>query len=127
MTDEQQSSGSERRLMVRYLGKASTTIIRDTDIMRSGVDAILKDVSPGGIGIVMGTPLQVDESVKVQLVNHVQRFEKQTRGIVRHVTTLDDGTYHIGIQLSLRLTPLDVSLLKMGMPHDDASDSQRWI
>ena len=112
--------------MVRYPAKASTTVIRETDAMRAGLDAVLKDVSPTGIGVVLPIALAVNESVKIRLVNQIQRFERETRGTVRHVTQCDDGAYHIGIELSLRLTPLDVSLLRMGIPRETKAEGPQW-
>ena len=126
MSDRSKRPPDERRSMARHPAKASTTVIRETDMMRAGIDAVLKDVSPTGIGIFLPTALEVGELVKIRLVNQVQRFEKETRGTVRHVTRRDDGTCHIGIELSLRLTPLDVSLLKMGIPRETSADDRRW-
>ena len=130
MSDEQNEDSppkSERRFMVRYPAKASTLIIRESDVMRSGLEAQLKDVSSSGLGIDMHVPLQVDERIKIQLSNEIQRIKKETRGYVRHVTPNDDGTYHIGIELTARLTPLEVSLLRMGIPRGPDDDENRWM
>ena len=127
MSNEPKKPRRERRLLVRYPTKASTTVIRDADMMRVGMDAVLKDVSIAGVGIIVRETLEVGEMVKIELVNQIQRLEKQTRGIVRHVTPQDDGTYHVGVELLLRLTPLEVSLLRMGLPRDEDSSEPRWI
>ena len=127
MSNEPRQPRRERRLLVRYPAKGSTTVVREADMMRVGVDAVLKDVSVAGVGIVVAEPLEVGEMVKIELVNEIQRVRKQTRGIIRHVTPHENGTYHVGVELLLRLTPLEVSLLRMGLPREDATDEPRWI
>ncbi|NOX54244.1 MAG: PilZ domain-containing protein [Planctomycetes bacterium] len=127
MADQPKKPRRERRLLVRYPVKASTTLVRESDMMRIGMDAVLKDVSIAGIGIVVREPLEVGEMVKIELVNQIQRLEKETRGIVRHVTPRDDGTYHVGVELLLRLTPLEVSLLRMGLQREEEPEGPRWI
>ena len=117
----------ERRLMVRYPSKASTSVIRESDVMRMGIDAVLKDISGAGLGVIMKTPLRIGEQIKLSLRNEIQRLQKETRGVVRHVTEHDDGTYDVGIELTARLTPLEVSLLRMGIPKDSATDQPTWI
>lgn len=107
----------ERRLMVRYPSTAGATVLRDSDAMRVGTEAKLHDVSIGGIGLTLKTDIPgIGEQIKVRLVNQIQRIEKEVRGVVRHVTPRDDGTFQIGLELYVRLTPLEVSLLKMSLP-----------
>jgi len=117
----------DRRLMVRYPAKATTIVTRETDVMRAGLEATLRDVSPTGLGIILETPLEQNESVKIRLTNQIQHFEKETRGTIRHITALADGSYHIGVELTLRLTPLDVSIMRMAMPHNDDAEGTTWI
>ena len=116
----------ERRLMLRYPSNAGALVIRETDMMRSGLEAELRDVSPAGMGLSMQEPPDVDEYVKIVATNEIQRFKKETRGVVRHVTKLEDGNYHVGIELQARLTPLEVSMLKMTVPNKSDSDN-KWI
>lgn len=116
----------ERRFMIRYPSKAGAVVVRDSDMMRVGLEGSLKDVSVGGIGLLMDEPLQINEQVKIRLHNEVQRFEKEVRGIVRHATLREDGRYHNGVELLLRLTPLEVSLLRMGMA-GESSQGPQWM
>ena len=95
-------SQSERRVMVRYVGKAETLVVRDSDTMKFGLRAELIDISVSGLGIVMQTPLDVNEQVKLTLTIEIQRVRKETRGTVRHVTSLEDGSHQIGIELTAR-------------------------
>jgi len=130
MSDNQERTDKprpERRVMVRYLGKAETLVVRDSDMMRLGLHAKLKDLSVGGLGIIIQTPLDVNEQVKLTLTNEIQRVRKETRGTVRHVTSLEDGSYQIGIELTTRLTSMEVSLLRMAFPHDETSGEQVWM
>ena len=48
-----------------------------------------------GIRVVTDVALEVNEHVTLELINPVQRFEKQTRGVVRHVSAGDDGTFEV--------------------------------
>lgn len=113
--------------MVRYPAKSSTLVICESDMMRSGIEARLRNVSATGLGLVTASPLTPDESVKVILSNDIQRVRKETRGTVRHVTARDDGAFQIGIELMARLTPLEVSLLRMGIPRPDDQQTPKWV
>jgi hypothetical protein len=111
----------ERRLLPRYPSSAHALVIRDTDQMRTGIQARIKDISVGGVGIFLPETLAVGEHVKLRLKNPIQHVDKEVRGTVRHVRLHKDGLYHIGIALFTRLTPLEVVLLRQGLdkPADD--------
>lgn len=112
------ASNRDRRFMVRYPSKAGATIIRESDMMRAGIPARLVDVTSAGLGITCSQPLPADEAIQINLFNQVQRFSKDTRGIIKHCTEVEDG-HRIGVELLLRLTPLEVSMLKMGLDSQD--------
>ena len=116
----------ERRCLVRYPSNAGAVIIRETDFMRLGTDARVRNVSLGGLGLDSEEPLELNEQVKIQLRNDIQRFQKEVRGVVRHVTYMEDGVVRIGIELMLRLTPLEVGLLRMGIKPEGEPASQ-WV
>ncbi len=123
-------SRPERRVSQRRFSKASARLIRETDAMRDGFVVRISDISMTGISIVTDVALEVHEHVKLELSNPVQRFEKQTRGVVRHVSAGDDGTFAVGLELATRLSPLEVSLLKMGIPdasQGDGGDGKIWM
>ena len=122
-----ESPKKERRVLVRYPCSAGALIIRESDFMRLGIDARVRNVSLGGLGLEAEEPLELNEQVKIQLRNDVQRFEKEVRGIVRHVTWLENGVIRIGIELLLRLTPLEVSMLRMGIKSEDGKDTTQWV
>jgi len=109
----------------RHRSYTKVLVIRDSDIMQFGLQGDLKDVSQAGLGVVLDNPLDIGEHVKVDVEHIVQRFKKQVRGIVRHVMQMENQ-HRIGIELFTRLTPLDVSILKMGAPKDDDQDSH-WL
>lgn len=123
----QQGRRPERRFMIRYPSRSGAVVVRDTDKMRSGIEATLHDLSTAGLGILITTSLETNEQVKVRLENTIQRFEKEVRGAVRHCTPNVDGRYYVGIELFTRLTPLEVSLLKMGVDDDSKRDGPQWI
>jgi len=95
--------------------------------MRFGIKGELRDISATGLGLLMKSPLEPNEQIKIQLTNVIQRVEKEVRGAVRHSTLQEDGTYRVGIELSSRLTPLEVSLLTMGIPTDPQDDQKSWV
>ena len=117
----------ERRFLVRYPSNAGAVVIRDSDFMRSGIDGRVRNVSLGGLGLDLPEPLQLNEQVKIQLRNDVQRFQKEVRGVVRHVTYLQEGVVRVGIELLLRLTPLEVGLLRMGIKADGERSTTQWV
>lgn len=135
MENRRATEVGERRFLVRYPSRCQAIVERDTDAMRIGIEARIADVTATGIGLSMREPLQVDETVKLQLRNEIQRFSREVRGTVRHVTLLPNpdpdseapGEYRVGIELITRLTPLEVSLLRMGIGSQSDGDRPRWI
>ena len=95
--------------------------------MRLGTDARVRNVSLGGLGLDSEEPLELNEQVKIQLRNDIQRFQKEVRGVVRHVTYMEDGVVRIGIELMLRLTPLEVGLLRMGIKPEGDQPASQWV
>lgn len=115
----------ERRFLVRYPVKGSALVLRDSDVMRVGCEANLVNVSIGGLGLDSPIPLNLNEQVKILVTNAVQRITKEVRGVVRHVTPAGDGRYRVGVELYGRLTPLEVSLLRMGLAKE--RPLQTWM
>ncbi len=132
MPDESQPTDrpeGERRLIPRFPSRSIAVVLRDSDLMRLGITGRVIDISVVGVGIVLPEPLEVGEQIKMRLKNEIQRFERETRGFVRHVTPRDDGTFQIGVSLQLRLTPFEVSLLKLASPggDDNVENSSDWV
>ncbi len=105
--------------MARNLTTGAATVIRDTDMMQTGIQARLLDVSTRGVRLSMAAPLDLNEQVRLVVRNEIQRLEKTTRGTVRRLAKTDDGGYVVDFELMLRLTPLEVLLLrKLLNPND---------
>lgn len=119
------STHPERRRQRRQRASAAARVLRDSDAMRIGIEASLKDVTTEGVGIIVREPPQLHETVGITLTNLIQKVSVGTRGVVRHVTPLSDGSFLVGIELLVRLTPLTVSLLRMGVP--DEADEQPHV
>lgn len=115
----------ERRVTPRLEARGVARIIRDDDAMRVGVEGKLRDVSAIGVGVDLPIELDLCEHVKIRLINDVQRFHCEVRGVVRHVTAVGDR-FHIGFDLFTRLTPRQVYLLKTTLPVDDVGEAG-WI
>jgi hypothetical protein len=108
---------------------ASTTarIIREMDMMRAGYDAVLRGVSASQL-ILEGPPgLSPQDQIKIKLHHVVQRFEKEVRGLVRTIEPLDSHLERITVELFTRLTPIEVSVLKMGIDVSSGSTEKRWF
>jgi|GEM_PF-1859542 len=131
--DEQNDASviaDERRCVPRFYARAVATIYRDNDAMRKGIPCTLHDISIAGIGLNVEEEeldLRLMEPVKVRLQNDVQRFDKEVRGIVRHISVLYDGMYRVGIELGCRLTPLEVSLLKVRPMTGEDDGKSTWV
>ena len=119
----------DRRLVPRCAANAWARLLRENDLMRTGIEGMLVEVSMMGLGLRLPTPLLVREQIKVELFNPVQRFATTVRGTIRHVTEESDpeneGTYRIGIKLFTPLTPREVILLRLGLPKK--KDGGRWF
>jgi hypothetical protein len=107
---------------------ASTTarIIREMDMMRAGYDAVLRGISTSQL-ILEGPPgLNPQDQIKIQLHHVVQRFDKEVRGLVRTVEPIDAQLERITVELFTRLTPIEVSVLKMGIDASSGKTEKRW-
>jgi len=118
----------DRRSLPRFAARAKATLLHQSDAMRLGVPADLHDLSPGGLGLnVPESPPELEDIIEVQLENEIQRFSRKVRGVVRHVTPLPEGGYRVGIELLTRMTPLEVSLLKLSPIGNENDDGSVWI
>jgi hypothetical protein len=109
--------------------KASSTarLIRESDRMRTGIDAVVLEASTGSLSLYTQGQFAVDEQVKIRLKNVVQRFEKETRGLVRKIGANADGSTVLDIELLSRLSALEVSLVKMGIASPQADSGSKWV
>lgn len=121
------SGAADRRHLIRYPAKAEAVVIRESDAMRLGLEARLADISPRGVGLLFrGETPEQGEAVTVHLQNDIQRVRKQTRGVVRHITPEESGEVRIGLELYSPLTPLEVSLFRMGIARGDG-EAAVWV
>lgn len=121
------SRAADRRHLIRYPAKAEAIVIRESDAMRLGLEARLADISPRGVGLLFrGETPEQGEAVTVHLQNDIQRVRKQTRGVVRHITPEESGEVRVGLELYSPLTPLEVSLFRMGIARGDGEDAV-WV
>jgi hypothetical protein len=123
--DEQ--PGRERRLMPRHPSKAVARIFRESDAMRLGIAGRVINVSVGGLAIRLESELELGEQIKIEIRNDLQRFQKQVRGVIRHTRKAAGSGVVAGIELYLRLTPLEVSLLTSRTPEDESSTEPIWV
>ena len=74
---------------------ASTTarIVREMDMMRVGIDAVLRSASTSQL-VLEGPPgLKLQDQIKIHLHHVVQRFEKEVRGLVRQSEPIDHESF----------------------------------
>ena len=109
--------------------KASTSaqVFRENDLMRLTIDARVLDITAGTMSLRVTAALQVADQIKIRLRNIVQRLEKEVRGRVCAVEPREDESFDLAVDLLTRLTPLEVSTLKMGILPPDADASPKWI
>jgi hypothetical protein len=104
---------------------ATARIIRESDMMRAGYDAVLREVAAEKL-VLEGPPgLALQDQLKIKLHHLVQRFDKEVRGLVRQIEPIDAQTERITVELFTRLTPVEVSVLKMGLDMGGGAE-KRW-
>jgi hypothetical protein len=111
----------------RRSASATAQIVREMDMMRSGLEAVLRAVSATQLVLESGPGLRAQDQIKIRLHHIVQRFEKEVRGLVRQVEPIDANTERITIELFTRLTPVEVSVLKMGIDVEGSDAGPRWV
>lgn len=89
--------------------------VRETDAMRTERPFRLLGVTVDSVRFVTAHPLESGERIDLVLANPLQRVQVKTRGEVTRVARQPDGGIVADAALRVRLTPLMVSLLKMGI------------
>jgi len=118
----------DRRSMPRFFARAKALVFRESDALREGINGKLHDISIAGLGLILDEPsVDLLETIKIRLANEIQRFERDVRGVVRHITPTEEGGVRVGIELMTRLTPLEVSLLKMTAFAGDDETGSSWV
>ena len=135
MADEPSGGKKPRRKRrARSLATGSRAlVIRDRDAMRKGVKGVVREVKMTRVVLGMSIPLESGEQINLRLRNSIQRFKKEARGVVRRVMPLEpvppdeETLFRVDVELYTRLTPLEVSLLRMGIRDDSADSEPKWV
>ncbi|HUU36820.1 MAG TPA: PilZ domain-containing protein [Candidatus Desulfaltia sp.] len=78
---------------------------------KSIINALSKDISPGGVRIMTNTLLPVNTLLKIEIVLSNRRRRLHTMGVVRWARSVyEEELYEMGIQFS-RISPEDKMLL----------------
>ena len=126
-TPEPTPSAKEPSPQARGTSSVTARIIREMDMMRGGHDAVLRGVSTSQV-VLEGPPgLNLQDQIKVKLHHVVQRFDKEVRGLVRQIEPIDAKLQRITVELFTRLTPIEVSVLKMGIDASSGKTEPRWF
>lgn len=112
MTEQFQHDQEDRRAFARHASTATALIVRDSDRMRSGIRGQLSDISIAGFAVLLSAPLEVGESISVELENPIQRAKVSLRACVRYVLSEDERTYRVGCSVLNRLTVQQVEALR---------------
>jgi hypothetical protein len=106
---------------------STALLVRETDLMRTGIESDLLEITSESLMLRTKEPFAVNDAVKIHLVNPIQRCDKETRGMVREVRGQANGSVILSIELLTRLTALEASLFKMGIPSQDTDSKPRWV
>lgn len=131
MSDAEQSpdeapAAKKSGAKAQQTASATARIIRETDMMRTGLDAVVRGVTPTELVVESSPGLKVQDQIKIQLHHVVQRFDKEVRGLVRQVEPRDAESERVTVELFTRLTPVEVGVLKMGIDVS-GSTGPRWV
>lgn len=126
-TDHETSRSPEQPPRVRHLGRAETVVLRDTDLMRVGLQVRLYKINASSLSIISPVPLRVGEQIKIKLQNDVQRFMSELRGVARRLAPTEDDKFLVGIELFSRLMPLDVMMLRRAGVADVSYAGKIWV
>ncbi len=127
MSDRASQRSEDRQPPPRCFAATGARVMRDTDAMRLGIDAAVFAISTDGVGIRIGTQLGIGEIVQIELKHDLQRIKREVRGIVRSIEPAFRERFDVTIEFQMRLTPLEVSLLKSSYDADGWDDTRRWI
>jgi hypothetical protein len=119
-------SPKEASPQAQRTARTTARIIREMDMMRAGYDAVLRGVDTSQL-VLEGPPgLNPQDQIKIKLHHVVQRFDKEVRGLVRTIEPIDAQLQRITVELFTRLTPIELSVLKMGVDASSGTTEKRW-
>ncbi len=96
---------SGRKSLIRLLARPSFQTLT----------AVLQDVTPGGLGLILGSKLEPGTILALQIQGRRQGTSSIVSARVMHATPRPDGNWHIGCKFSARLKDEDEqALLEMG-------------
>ena len=112
----------------RAFDRALATVFLANDAMRVGNPAKLFDLATGRLGLQMESPPELGEVISIRLENHIQRVDRTVRGVVREVIEIQSELYRVHVELSARLLPMDVLLLKTSITDGGPDKNKtRWL
>lgn len=113
--------GEFRRRLPLSPTESQGTFIRETDAVRTELPFRLLAVTVDSIRLITAVPLHVSERIDLTLTNPLQRVQTRTRGEVVEANSDPQGLVIAEVALRVRLMPLMVSLLKLGIKRADAA------
>ncbi|HEV8067195.1 MAG TPA: hypothetical protein VGP76_05640 [Planctomycetaceae bacterium] len=125
-TPEQSPSPKAPGAGPKPTARTTARVIREMDMMRAGYDAVLRGVDTSQL-VLEGPPgLNPQDQIKIKLHHVVQRFDKEVRGLVRTIEPIDAQLQRITVELFTRLTPIELSVLKMGVDASSGNTEKKW-
>src|SRR5262245_16045763 len=115
---------ADRRVSVRQPAHLETTLRRGNDDKSPAVAARVRDVSPGGIGLVVRQPFEVGDLLCIDLPADAERGRQTALGCVVHVTELDDREWLVGCNWSGELTDEALQAFGIRSAPTDAADKR---
>ncbi len=119
------ASNTGGRRLVLSPTESQGSFVREADAARTEQPFRLLAVTVDSVRLAAGVPLQVGERIDVTLTNPLQRVQAKTRGEVTGAATDAEGLFVADVALRVRLMPLMVSLLKMGIKRRGEADGDR--
>ena len=104
----------DRRIYYRHRGKASVVLRRDCVAAIPTLPGRVGDVSVNGVGLALAAPAKVDEFVTLEMDNPLNHMKVRLRARVRRVLPLEDGGFHVGCSLLMKLSEKQVRGLERG-------------
>lgn len=92
--------------------KKNSIVYRESDVMREGMPAALLLVESNSVDIMVEEPMIVGESIKIELINEMQRFKVLVRARVCSIFEMR-GESRVNLDLLNRLNPHELMTLRM--------------
>lgn len=123
---QKESDQDERRIWSRHESSATTHVKRLTG-GEERIDAIVRNVSRGGVNFLVDRHIQPGEMLDVEIAGDSQGNQASVLACIVHCQELDQGQWALGCTFAEELSDEDLQGLGAKKERASTSDNRTWV